>query len=408
MGSMFRHLPLLSLLALGFILNGCDEAGMPSALQARGGGAEYDDGELPPLAPGDDDDDAATSADDDDATNDDDSDPNYALDIVSIHPEPNTDTHHYRQPIVVGFNGYAAGVGVQVSNEDGDTLATIDTWNDDFTELTIQPYELYDGSAFMQADHRYEVGVDIASTSLSWAFSTSTVGSQVIDTDGLQGNTYAVDFSAARSTTTVLLADLIRQVQGPTWLWQIDLSEGNIDFNSGVGTEDETDSDGFNQDLCAATGLVGGADADVDLVYNPYFASAPGDFKLWLDGVQIYFEEGWIDGDFLDDGTQLVEVGFRGWLREDSMEPLVGTNACSLLASHADLACEPCPSGAGQCAWVDIAGVSGVQTGLELAPVDADGDCADDEPMTVLTCSAAGRSTGLWLLLPLAVLIRRR
>ena len=401
-----RNFGLFIVLAL--LATGCPEAETAALLQNRST-ADYDGSPSPPLAPGDDDDDAATSGDDDDTEAlPDDEDPNYALDVVSISPAPNSADHHYRQPIVVTFNGYAAGVQLRVINEEGDTLGTLDSWNDDFTELTALPFELDQGSSFLHPLHSYVVGVDIGNTSLSWSFSTSAIGQEISDPDSLQGRTYAVSFVEARSPDSPALADLIGAVQGPTWLWQVDLSGGNVDFNSGIGMEDDADSDGFNQDMCASTGLVGGADAGVDLVNNPYFASPPGDFSLWLDDQQIHFEQGWIDGDFLDDGTALVEVAYRGWLRADSLAALVGDDACDLLDSQAGLVCEACPSGEGECAWVHVAGVTGVETSLELAEVAADADCSDGDSVPVLSCSSVDRSTGFWLLLPLLAVFRRR
>lgn len=400
------------LLALALLLAaGCDEAVQYDVASNRSAPGVYDDSELPPLAP-DDDDDAATSDDDD--TEADPTDPDYALDVTSIHPAPESVDHHYRQPIVIGFNGYAAGVNLRVVNELGESLGTDETWNDDFTAVTLYPYELYTEaqSAFLRPSHTYVVSVAIGDAGLSWSFTTSEIGTAVADAEALQGRTYAMSFADARSSATPTLVSLLSAVSGPTWLWQVDLSEGNVDFNSGVGSEDD-DADGFHQDLCVPTGLVGGVGADVTLQSNPYFASEPGDFTLWLDGEQLGFEEGWIDGDFIDDGSALAEMSFRGWLREDSLTPLLGENACALMESQADLSCEVCPSGDGQCAWVLVQGVSGTETALELEDVDADADgdpnCSDDAATdSLLSCSAAGGRSAGWLLLPLLFAARRR
>ncbi len=396
---------LLPILGLALLLSGCEDGSLAALSQNRSTGADYDDSAMPPLAPGDDDEEDPTSSDDDDTAE---PDPSYALDILDIEPPPESDDHHYRDPIVVTFNGYAAGVQLRVVNEDGTSLATYDRWNADFTELTVQPYELSDGSGFLRPLHTYTVGVDIGNSSLSWSFSTSVVGTPVEDPDSLQGRTYAVSFADARSPEHPGLAELLAAVQGPTWLWQIDLSAGNIDFNYGLGEEDDLDADGFNQDLCTPTGLVGGSDAAVDLDSNPYFSSQPGEFVLWLDGQALRFEEGWIDGDFLADGSALVEVGYRGWLRADSLSPLLGDDTCALLASQADLSCGPCPSGEGECAWVDVRGVSGVETGAELAAVADDADCSDGDALRVVSCSAVGGRAGGWLLLPLLLGLRLR
>lgn len=402
---------LTSLLALLLLAAGCAEGDSALLMQNRSA-AEYDDSTMPPLAPGgeDDDDDAASTGDDDDDATESgpDEDPNYALDITSILPAPDSIDHHYRQPIVVSFTGYAAGVQLYIVNEEGDRLDTVDTWNEDFTELSSLPAEAELGSPFLRPLHSYEVGVDIGNTSLSWTFTTSAIGQQVLDPDSLHGRTYAVSFAEAHSPDSAPLAQLIASVQGPTWLWQVDLSGGNVDFNSGVGTEDDADADGFNQDMCTRTGLVGGADAGVELVTNPYFASPPGDFSLWLDDQQLQFEQGWIDGDFLGDGSALLEVAYRGWLRADSLVALIGDDACALLDSQAGLQCEACPSGDGDCAWVHVAGVSGVETDLELAEVAADADCSDGDGLPVLSCSTVDRSGAFWLLLPLLALVRRR
>jgi hypothetical protein len=397
MRSLHLLLPLL-------LLAGCAANEQATLTSARSGG-DYDGSSLPPLAPGDDDESDPTAGDDDDDATPE--DPAPALDVVSIEPPPASEDHHYRMPVVVGFNGYAAGAQLRMADEDGTTVPTLDRWSADYTVLTAWPHDLSAAGGHLRPLHTYSVRVDIGNSSLSWSFTTSAVGLPVVDPGSLQGRTYAVSFADARSPDQPALAALLSSVVGPTWLWQVDLGSGDLDFNYGLGMED--DADGLGQDLCTPTALVGGGDAAVGLDSNPYFASAPGDFVLWLDGQALEFEEGWVDGDFLPDGSGLVEVGYRGWLRVESLAPLLGDDACALLSSRADLVCGACPSGEGDCAFVDVGGVTGAETSFELAPVaDADADCADGDGVQIVSCSAAGPSAGGWLLLPLIGLALRR
>ncbi len=392
-------LPLLMLL-----LAGCADQALTRATSLGRGelGPEYE----PPIA-ADDDDDAATGNDDDD--DDDDAEDPAPLDIATVDPEPESTDHHYRQPIRIWFSGYAAGVQVRLTNEAGDSIPVITSWDEGLSLLEVQPFEGTGPSGTLNPLSTYTVDVDVGDTTLGWSFTTSIIGTPVDDKDSLAGRTYAMQFDAVRAPKTPGLEGLLNALGGgPVWLWQVALGEDDeVDFQNGLG--EDADADGVaEQDPCSATWSLGGADATVELVTNPYFASEPGDFGLSIDGTWLSFEEGWVEGDFAPAGDSLVEVAFRGWLRSDSLEPLVGADACELLEESADLTCIACPSGDGQCAWVEVEGLSGSETSADFSEVDDDAadDCGD-KPLTIANCSVGGDSARLGLLL-LPLLLRRR
>lgn len=388
--------------ALLLLLAGCAEDSLSRATALGGGdGPEYE----APTAQNDDDD-AGTGNDDDD---NDAEDPAPPLEIATVDPEPESTDHHYRQPIRVWFSGYAGGVQVRVTNEAGDSIPVITSWDEGLQLLEIQPFEGNGPSGTLNPLSTYTVDVDVGDITLGWSFTTSVIGTPVDDTDSLAGRTYAMQFADVRVPDSAGLEALLASLgDGPVWLWQVELGDGReVDFYNGVG--EDGDADGVvEQDPCTTTWALGGADARVELLSNPYFASSPGDFGLSIDGTWLSFEEGWVEGDFAPGGDSLVEVALRGWLRAESLVPLVGDDACAVLEDSAKLTCVTCPSGEGDCAWVEVEGFSGVETSADFSEVDdeAADDCGD-EPLQVANCSVGGRPAGLALLL-LPLLVRRR
>jgi uncharacterized protein (TIGR03382 family) len=147
---------------------------------------------------------------------------------------------------------------------------------------------------------------------------------------------------------------------------------------------------------------------------DPYFSSGAAPLTITIDGVPLEFEDAWFDGDFVPDGSAIVELGFYGWLVAESIEPISGSGeGCIWLNELLGLECAPCPSGVGECVWIEVNGMEADHVSVDVTEVsdtDLDG-CGDEEPVSLLSCSAAGRPGGsLFALLGvlLTVRIRRR
>lgn len=402
-----RPRPLLLLVPLLAALGGCAE----NSLSMRGGADEESGAVYAPEDPfvhEDDDDSLPPDGDDDDQAG-------GWVEVVSYDPPAGADDHHYRAPIRVHFSD--AALSASVSLFDGATgylLPVEQEWSSDARTLTVWPV------GWLEPLAEYAVAIDLGDASLEYRFSTSSIGTPVgpeDDPDGaaslLDGRLYEIEFAQARADDGSNLGGLLPQLdEGPAWLWQVSFGESTqvLDLNTGLADVD-ADGNAEEQDLCTATQLLGTSDSPV-LLADPYFSSAPGLVTLDVDGAALVFEDGWVDGDFAPDGASLVEIGFRGWLREDGVEAITSTDGCKWIEGQIGTTCQPCPSGDGLCAWIEVAGLRGVQTSIDFASVDPGdvGECPD--PLEVLGCQVAapGRAVPLLSLLVAggAMLLRRR
>jgi hypothetical protein len=398
-----------------FVLSGCAEQALATRGGAEDGGLYYDPED--PFADDDDDWNPPDEDDDDGADDDDDDDQTISwVEVISYEPAAGATDHHYRAPIQVTFSDRALSASVNLYDAGtGFQLPLGESWSDDGTVLTATP------AAFLDPLTSYSVLIDLGDASLEYDFSTSAVGTPVGDeldpeaiAAALDGRLYEIEFSQVSSSTAPALGALMRQLDGgPAWLWQVDFDDSldGLALNTGLG---DVDSDGaaVEQDLCTATQFLGSTASATEL-FDPYFASNPGLFTLELGDVAVVFEDGWVDGDFAPDGAALVEIGFRGWLRADSITELLDTGSCDWLNDQADSACEVCPSGDGQCSWIEVTGMQAAETTIDFGYVDAEDvtDCPDAlEPLDCSMGSSRGSTplVGLLLAASLVGCLRRR
>lgn len=386
-------------------LFGCSEL---SLMEADATGAPEYRGSEDPFSDGEDDPNTSSDDDDDGAGGDDDTEPpNEAPLVVALDPEPGTDTHHYRTPVVVTFDLPSGGAAVSLYDTSGYALPLTQRFNDEGTQLTAQP------SQWLLPGAEYTVSVDVGEASLEYTFVTSAIGSPLQSGADVGSSTYAIDFSTAESSPSPSLAALMGTLgEQAAWMWQVDFDSTDQAFGVTAGLGAYDDADGLYQDLCTATEVLATSDNPVELA-DPYFASAPGAMTISVDGVPLRFEQAWFDGDFVPDGTSMVEMGFYGWLQADSVEAISGPGeGCVWLNELLGLNCEPCPSYDGECTWVEVTGLDAGRVTLgvdEVAEGDAD-DCGA-EPVSLLSCSASGRPAASLLALLsilLAVRVRRR
>jgi hypothetical protein len=407
--------------ALILVLGGCAESAL---LATRGGGAaapeDQGDYNYDPDDPFGDDDDATPpdGGDDDDDDADDDDLATSWVEVISYDPEPGSVDHHYRSPVVIGFNDVALSATVGILDmATGYGMPAEQQWSDDGKQVTVSP------STWLAPLAEYAVVIDLGDASLEYTFTTSSIGTPIgMSGDpaevvaALDGRIYEIDFGSAWSDSTPTLGTLLGTLNaGPAWLWQVGFEDGEQELDLMTGLAD-TDADGnaTDQDLCTTTQVLGTTAGAIELA-DPYFASPPGELMLRVDGVDIVFEQAWVDGDFAADGASLHEIGFRGWLRAETIEPFVTDGSCDWLGDSADAACQVCPSGYGECAWVELYGLSGIEATVEFGEVnddDVDPDCADDG-LEILSCSfgatpARGSLLALLLVGLGAAILRRR
>jgi hypothetical protein len=397
-------LHLTSLLGAAVLcLSGCAETSLLTANSPET--PEYRGGEEDPFLDGNDGGNTGSNDDDECGTGDPDP-PADAPQVVALEPAPDSSTHHYRRPIVVTFDQPAPGATVSLYDAAGYSLPVSNRFNEDSTQLTAEPAQ------WLLPNSRYTASVDVGEANLEYLFDTSEVGSALDSSADVDGATFAIDFSTAESGLSPALAALMGTLGSQAaWMWQVGFDSTSQAFSvtAGLGGYD---GDGLYQDLCTPTEVLATSESPVWL-HDSYFASEPGPLTITVDAIPLEFEDAWFDGDFVPDGSAIVELGFYGWLKAESVEPISGSEeGCTWLNELLALQCAPCPSDVGECVWIEVDSLDAARAPVDVTEVsDSDFDGCDDEPIELLSCSAAGRSSGSLLAvlgLLLTLRIRRR
>lgn len=374
----------------------------------------------PPYAPEADPESTPTSGGDDDSgnpTDDDGTEASYEpAPVVAVEPAPDSDGHHYRDPLIVEFGAYAYGGSVTLSEVDGPSLALDEVWNADYNRLVAWPVEV------LRPLTTYRVTIVAGSGAQSYEFRTSSVGTVVPDPSVLADRTFALTFGAARSFEPAGLADWLRVAAPSTGvllqlgaldlaanLEDADAAPGTVVFSAeaSVGVED---GGSWSAQSCGSSWS---AEAGAFVFENPYFVRPTGALVLQAGPLSLQFVEARLEGDVSPEAEALLNVGLSGWLVADSLAAAYGGAPCDGAAALLGASCEACPVSAGlpaktQCFRVEIDHLSGGLTSAQPAVTEA-ADCPDGFT-DVATCQQAGGSapTALLLALPLLAGNRRR
>jgi len=372
-------------LVLLLVLSGCAPGDL--ALRAGGGAPNYEESD--PL--GDDDDDAA---------GDDDDDTGYGPEVYNLDPAPGSSDHHYRRPLFVVFNGEAAGTTISVLGPEG-IVPTALRWSEDGSRVWIHP------EPRLAPDSEYTVTIGLGSQNQSYSFATSRVG--LLDEGvGLTGGVHALDVTDLEVQSPAGLgANTELYAAGSLLLGVGDVEPSSgVPLTLGVGAED---GGNWTQDSCSVAAPVQAeeglelTDALVQGSVN-LLSFTIGDAPIEIEGAAVEF-------DFLPDGEGLSELSLSGWVTEESVEALLGTDSgCELVEGSSEAVCVPCPSEDGLCVLLELGGIHGTRVDVDLTPVTpAELDSCPDGPTAYLGCSSSpGGASGLALLFAFAGLALRR
>ena len=396
----FLLVPLM--LGMLLLLSGCSESLMRADTDL-----EYT---APPSQPGPG---GPSGADDDD----DETDPVDSLQgvhVVSTDPEVGSTDHLYRDPIVIGFNNYAAGAQVSLYDEVSGLVAVGQEWNAPMTVLTVTPVAVLHPAA------DYRVLITVGDAQLEYEFQTSEIGLPV-DPQLLYGTVFGLDLGSVTSEETPGVAALLQaSAQEATWLLEPRPTEGGslaFDVAFGLG-----DLSSVEQSACSSTTSAGDLPDDLGTLEpdGSFFLVAGEELRLPFDTLTFVLEFWQLSGDFSAEANSMVAATLTGWLRvaslgeEDVSDPDAG---CDWAEEKLGLACEPCFSdSSAACVPVEVQDIAGTAIPLALYEQGAVDllACQDDDAQSgLLTCSfAEGRraQSGLWSLslLALALILRRR
>ena len=422
--SEFRTLMVFFVVVLPLLLVGCsislDSEGRDAPTYrgtdplANGSGSES--AAPPDDADTDDDDDQAGDGDDDLAGGSGDK-----AQVISTDPVPGSSDHHYRQPIVVTFDAAGSNALFQLEGpaEDGAhhvlSLLPIE-WNAEGTVASVYPAE------FLAPTTEYSVSIEQNDSMLEYSFSTTSLGAPLQPSVQLDGLTYSILPSEATVVEPAGLAPLLATMSADfSWLWQFhsDIGQSEMSIDTGAGA---VDGGLLLQDACTPTAPLLPQDSGLTLD-DAYFWALADSATFWLGGSLLELENVEVDGDFRDDASSIEEVQLSGWLHSAGLASLVSLDSsstsaaslpCDWLQQRLGVSCQTCPSGSGDCIWVEFTSLSGMLQAQTLQQVESAGagPCdGDDSLSAALSCTlASARATpGLvWLLLPAGLLLRRR
>lgn len=270
--------------------------------------------------PGDDDDVADDDAADDDTTGD------AGPQIQWTDPEEGSSDVHYRTVVEVGFTGPVGLVSIELEDETGavpgeaeldetGTVATFDPSGDDpWTHL--EPLTAHTATIAWTGHE----GVALT-------FTTSDVGLPVSSGD-LEGNNYVVDILSGEFVEPPGVGPLLSQYMTDVFpilhVLEVDDEAGTIEFGMGDGE-----------------------DTVVGEWQNPYLRLGPTTLIVFIEGIEAEVTDVILDGDFLPDGSRLVEGGMEGLFDTRFMDELIDPGAgegagCDLLESLG-IECVDCP-----------------------------------------------------------------
>jgi MYXO-CTERM domain-containing protein len=389
---------LLLLVALGLCACAADSSLM------SGAAPEFYD-ESPGANSADDDDDVG--GDDDDGLEDD-GDPS-GVSLVSTVPEAGSNTHLYRAPIRLAFSGYAGSSVVSLYDADGYSVPSQRLWREDMSVCELWP------SSPLAPDSPYRVVISLGDAAIEFQFTTSRVGTPVLPGD-VDGQVFALDFSAAESSATPKLASLLQGASASaTWLLSSSAeADGSLSFDLAFALASPS---GFDQSSCSPTSALG-SEADSAGALEPdgsYFIASGSGLALPLDDQSLVLDFWAISGDFGPEGDQLAGVDFVGELVASSLGLATVGEACDLAELEFGSFCIPCLSDSTQsCIPIDLEGLSGSQSSQEITlQSGVPEEACEGELSGLLSCSLAtvppsSSAFASLLFLFLAGLIRRR
>ncbi len=269
-----------------------------------------------------DDDVVADDDDDDDAGDDDD-----GAEIVASNPVDGATDVHYRTRIEVTFSEPVEGAFIELE-DDGGLVAGVSELDETGTTVTFDPHG-DDPQEHLQPLTGYTATVRWSGHDpVELAFTTSEVGT-VVSAGDVEGYGYAADLLSGEFVEPPGVGPLLSQYMGDLFpvLWVLDVDDAGHTIEIGLGDGEET---------------------DIGTWHNPHMRLGPSDLTFHIEGLEASVSDVYLDGDFLPDGSALVEGGMDGLFDTRFLDILIDPGgsegaACELMASLG-IACVECPS----------------------------------------------------------------
>lgn len=290
---------------------------------------------------------ACSHVDDDDATEE----PPTPI-ILAISPEVDQTDFFYEASAWVQFNVDPDSVTISIDGVTG-------------TQSQDGFVYSFDIDGALESSSTYTITVEWApspDSPLSFEFSTGPHGEMVADETGLVDTTFEIDLASATFVEPPGIGGIIAsQLEGFHLLFmptdESNFAEDLLHTLGGMGIEDGPN---IVQDPCAGTlpftygndGEFGTAD-DVPAEWDdPRFTVGPTDLALAISGVEAHIDDVFLTGVVHPDLDDIMGMEFSGTLDSRALDGLLSDEgeegaACEFLLDTLGIACQTCPSGAG-------------------------------------------------------------
>jgi len=220
----------------------------------------------------------------------------------------------------------------------------------------------------------YSFDVSYCTADVTIDFSTSELGKDIADIDGLVGTVYDLDLSSGRIVIPEGVGSVLESYLTVQILLEVASAGAEIEFLGAIGDEDNPGT----QDYCTETLNFPEA---ADFSDAPFFRIGPATTTITVAGYEVTIEDLEISGTFSEDGSWFGGGVLAGSIDTAPLAVLVGDDeeddaVCNLVAGFG-VSCVECPNGTDLCLEIKAVDLSGTAIEADVEEI-AQGDCHEN------------------------------
>ena len=205
-------------------------------------------------------------------------------------------------------------------------------------------------------------------------FTTSELGKDIADVDGLVGTVYDLDLSSGRIVIPEGVGSVLESYLTVQILLEVTSAGDEIEFLGAIGDEDNPGT----QDYCTETLNFPEA---ADFSDAPFFQIGPATTEISVAGYTVTIEDLEISGTFSEDGSWFGGGVLAGSVDTRPLAVLVGDDeeedaVCNLVAGFG-VSCIDCPDGTPYCLEIKAVDLSGVAVEADVEAIEQS-DCHEN------------------------------
>ena len=269
---------------------------------------------------------------------------------------------------------YRGEIEVHLSDADDTAVITVDgvdgtSWlSDDSKTVYFTP------AAALEPSTAYTATVSYCTADAEIGFTTSGLGKDIIDPEGLVGTVYDLDLSSGRIVIPEGVGSVLESYLTVQILLEVTSASDTIEFLGAIGDEDNPGT----QDYCTETLNFPEA---ADFSESPFFRIGPATTTISVAGYEVTIEDLEISGTFSDDGSWFGGGVLAGQIDTAPLAVLVGDDeeddaVCNLVAGFG-VECVECPNGTDLCLEIKAVDLSGTAIESDVEVIEAS-DCHEN------------------------------